>query len=44
MIAMMKENKKNDDLQGFRFDVAKSDQGDPDDPFGAVGTTGRDKK
>jgi hypothetical protein len=44
IMAMMKQGKKNEYLQGFRFDVAKTDQGDPDEPFGAVGTTGRDKK
>ena len=44
MMAMMKENKKNDYLQGFKFQVAKAEQGDPDKPFGPVGTTGRDKR
>lgn len=44
MMAMMKENKKNDYLQGFKFQVAKSDQGDRDKPFGPVATTGREKK
>ena len=44
MMAMMKENKKNEYLQGFRFQVAKADQGDRDKPFGPVATTGRDKK
>ena len=38
--AMMKQNKKNDYLQGFRFQVASGDQGDRDKPFGPVGTTG----
>jgi len=44
MMAMMKANKKNEYLQGFRFQVAKADQGDRDKPFGPVATTGRDKK
>ena len=35
-------NKKNDYLQGFKFQVAKADQGDRDKPFGPVATTGRD--
>jgi hypothetical protein len=42
MMAFMKENKKNDYLNGFRFQVAKTDQGDRDKPFGPVGTTGRE--
>ena len=44
MMAMMKENKKNEYLQGLKFQVAKADQGDRDKPFGPVATTGRDKK
>lgn len=44
MMAMMKENKKNDYLQGLRFQVAKGDQGDRDKPFGPVGTSGRDRE
>lgn len=44
MMAMMKENKKNEYLQGFRLKAAKADQGDRDKPFGPVATTGRDKK
>jgi hypothetical protein len=44
MMAMVKENKKNEYLQGLRFQVAKADQGDRDKPFGPVPTTGRDKK
>lgn len=39
---MMKQNKKNEYLQGFRFDVPSGDQGDRDKPFGPVGTTGRE--
>lgn len=31
-------------LQGFRFQVAKADQRDPDERFGPVATTGKDKK
>ncbi len=42
MMAFMKENKKNDYLTGFRFQVAKTDQGDRDKPFGPVGPTGRE--
>ena len=34
MMAMMKENKKNEYLQGFRFTVPSGDQGDRDKPFG----------
>jgi hypothetical protein len=41
MMAMMKQSKKNEYLQGFRFPVASGDQGDRDKPFGPVGTTGR---
>jgi len=44
MMAMMKENKKNEYLQGLKFQVAKADQGDRDKPFGPVATTGRDKQ
>lgn len=44
VMAMMKENKKDEYLQGFQFRVARGDQGDPGKPAGAVGTTGRDKK
>jgi hypothetical protein len=44
MMAMIKENKKNEYLQGLKFQVAKADQGDRDKPFGPVATTGRDKK
>lgn len=36
----MKTGKPNEYLQGFRFDVAKGDQGDRDRPFGPVPTTG----
>ncbi|MCA1586995.1 MAG: hypothetical protein LC791_20240 [Acidobacteria bacterium] len=43
MMAFMKQNKKNEYLEGFRFEVAKGDQGDRDKPFGPVGTTGREK-
>lgn len=43
MMAFMKQNKKNEYLEGFRFQVAKGDQGDRDKPFGPVGTTGREK-
>jgi len=43
MMTFMKEKKKNDYLQGFRFQVAKGDQGDRDKPFGPAGTTGREK-
>jgi hypothetical protein len=31
---LMKENKKNEYLQGFRFTVPSGDQGDRDKPFG----------
>lgn len=34
MMAMMKQNKKNEYLQGFRFKVPAGDQGDRDRPFG----------
>jgi hypothetical protein len=43
MMAFMKENKKNEYLEGFRFQVSKGDQGDRDKPFGPVGTSGREK-
>lgn len=33
MMAMMKQNKKNEYLQGFRFRVPTGDQGDRDRPF-----------
>lgn len=36
MMAMMKENKKNEYLQGFRFRPAAGDQGDRDKPFGSA--------
>ena len=42
MMAMMKENKKNEYLQGFRFRPAAGDQGDRDKPFDA-GAGGRAK-
>lgn len=40
IMAMMKQNKKNDYLHGFRFTVTPGDQGDRDKSFGPVGTTG----
>jgi hypothetical protein len=43
MMAMMKQNKKNEYLRGFRFRVAAGDQGDRDRPFGPVGTSGQAK-
>ena len=42
MMAFMKQNQKNEYLQGFRFKVLSSDQGDRDKPFaGPIGTSGR---
>jgi hypothetical protein len=43
MMAMMKQNKKNEYLQGFRFKPPAGDQGDRDRPFGPVGTSGQEK-
>lgn len=43
IMAMMKQNKRNEYLQGFRFKVPSDDQGDRDKPFGPVGTTGRQR-
>lgn len=43
IMMMMKQNKKNEYLQGFRFQVLSGDQGDRDKPFGMIGTTGRGK-
>src|ERR687897_2149498 len=36
IMAMMKQNKKSEYLQGFRFRVPAGDQGDRDRPFGPV--------
>jgi hypothetical protein len=38
---MMKEGKPNEYMQGFRFQVPKGDQGDPDKPLMTAGTTGK---
>ena len=43
MMAMMKENKKHEYLQGFQFQVATGNQGDADKPA-AMAMTGKDKK
>jgi len=40
IMAMMKENKKNDYLQGLKVRPAAGDQGDRDKPVGPVGTAG----
>ncbi|MGH6915510.1 MAG: hypothetical protein ACREH3_17620, partial [Geminicoccales bacterium] len=42
-VGVITTNKKNEYLEGFRFQVAKGDQGDRDKPFGPVGATGREK-
>jgi hypothetical protein len=41
MTALMKENRMNDYLKGFRFQVPRADRGDPDKEFGPVATTGK---
>jgi hypothetical protein len=40
-IAALMKGKPNEYVQGFRFTVARGDQGDRDKPFGPVGTSGR---
>ena len=39
-IAALMKGKPNEYVQGFTFEVARSDQGDRDKPAGPVGTTG----
>lgn len=41
IMAMMKQGKANEYLQGLTFKVPAGDQGDRDKPFGPVGTSGR---
>ena len=41
IMKMMKEGKPGPYLQGFQFTAAQSSVGDPDKPFGPVGTSGR---